>query len=308
MIPPQIYGLLGFPVKHSFSPAMHNAAFKELKMHAEYRLFEVKPEELEGFLLGDILVKDIHGNCAYSNDILGFNVTIPHKIKAKEILSEAFPSRAEKELSHNIEVAGAINAVKRVGLKLKYRNTDVPGFSRSLKQDLRFNSKGKNVLIIGCGGAGRAAIASLSWKGAYTKKIYVYESNRDAAMAARRHFSQFHFIKKPLEFISIEQLSNTLKQCQLLVNASPVGMHEGDISPVKKEFLAKNKELSVYDVVYNRQTQLITDAKALGYPAVGGLGMLLYQGVMSFEYWTGKKAPEAVMKDALEKEILKCRK
>jgi len=308
MIPPKIYGLLGFPVKHSFSPAMHNAAFKALKIHAEYRLFEVKPEDLQGFLLGDILVKDIHGNSTFSNDILGFNITIPHKVKAKEILSEAFPSHGEKELFHNIEVSGAINTVKRVGPKLKYRNTDVPGFSRSLKQDLRFNSKGKSVLLIGCGGAGRAAIASLSWKGAYTKKIYVYESDRDVVRSARNHFLQFPFMKKILEFISVEQISNTLKECHLLVNASPLGMHEGDVSPVKRELLARNKELSVYDVVYNRQTQLITDAKSLGYPAASGLGMLLYQGIMSFEYWTGKKAPEAIMKDALEKEILKCRK
>lgn len=308
MIPPKIYGLLGFPVKHSFSPAMHNAAFKELKINAQYRLFEVKPEDLQGFLLGDILVKDIHGNAAFSNEILGFNITIPHKVKAKEILSEVYPSHGEKELFHNIEVSGAINTVKRVGPKLKYRNTDVPGFSRSLKQDLKFNSKGKSVLLIGCGGAGRAAIASLSWKGAYTKKIYIYESNRDVVRSARNHFSQFPFMKKLLEFISVEQISNTLKQCHLLVNASPLGMHEGDSSVVKKDLLKKNKELSVYDVVYNRQTQLITDAKSLGYPAAGGLGMLLYQGVIAFEYWTGKKAPEAVMREALEKEILKCRK
>ena len=308
MIPPKVYGLLGFPVKHSFSPVMHNAAFKELKIHAEYKLFEVKPEELSDFLLGDILVKDIYGSPVFSKDILGYNVTIPHKIKAKEILSEAYPSHGEKELSHYNEVSGAINTVKRVGPKLKYRNTDVPGFTRSLKQDLKFNSKYKSVLLLGCGGAGRAVIASLSWKGAYIKKIYVYESNLEAARAARRHFSQFPFMKKILEFISVEQISNTLKQCHLLVNASPVGMHEGDVSPVKKEILSKNKELSVYDVVYNRKTQLITDARSLGYPAAGGLGMLLYQGVISFEYWTGKRAPEAIMREALEKEISKCRK
>jgi shikimate dehydrogenase len=308
MIPPKVYGLIGYPVTHSFSPAMQNAAFKALAIHAEYRLFEVKPEELQDFLLNDILVKDIHGNAVYARDILGFNITIPHKINAKRILGEAFPCRAEQEIAHYMEVSGAINTVKRVGDKLKYRNTDVPGFSRSLKQDLKFNSKDKSAFLIGCGGAGRAVIASLTWKGAYIKKIYVYESNRDAVKSARRHFSQFPFMEKRLEFIFEEQVSKSLSQCQLLINASPVGMKESDPSPIDKKLLAKNKGLCVYDVVYNRQTQLIKDAKELGYPAAGGIGMLLYQGIQAFEYWTGKKAPEALMRKALEKEMLKCRK
>ena len=306
MVPPKVYGLIGYPVKHSFSAVMHNAAFKALGIRAEYRLFEVKPEELKDFLLNDVLIKDIHGEAVFAKDILGFNITIPHKIHAKTILSQAFPYSAPQESTHYMEISGAINTVKRVGDKLKYCNTDAPGFAKSVKQDLRFNSKYTSILLIGCGGAGRAIIASLTWKGAYTKKIYIYENNREAVKAAKSHFSQFPSVSKKLEFIFTEQVPNTLKQCDLLINASPVGMKEADAPVLDKKILAANKELRVYDVVYNRQTELVKAAQELGIPVSGGLGMLFYQGVLSFEFWTGKKAPEEVMRKALDKEMRKC--
>lgn len=311
MIPPIIYGLIGYPVKHSFSPIMHNEAFHALKINAEYRLFEVKPTELEGFLLDDIPVKDVDGNLVSKEDIFGFNITIPHKVKAREILEKKFPFKQDaSQMLQNlyyVKLSGAINTAKRADGELKYFNTDATGFFKSLTYKeplpfcLGFEPKGKNILLIGCGGAGRAIIASLSWKNVGVKKIYINDINDKAISSAKKHFQQlpqYPHLEKILEFILTKDIAQVIKDCHLLINASPVGMKEGDSSVVDKKLL--HKDLSVYDVVYNRETQLIKDAKSLKLPARNGLGMLLYQGVDAFELWTGQ-APLEVMHNALIK-------
>jgi shikimate dehydrogenase len=197
-----------------------------------------------------------------------------------------------------------------LGNKLGYWNTDIFGFCKALKEDLKFDNKDKNVLLIGCGGTGRAIIAGLSWKKQYTRKIYIYENNEQVVRSAQKYFfqdlsSQFSFLKQKLEFISIGQIPQVIKKCQLLVNATPIGMESDEGSAIDKNLLEENKHLSVYDVVYNRETRLIKDAKSLELPARGGLGMLLYQGARSFEIWTGKEAPIEIMRQALNKEVNK---
>lgn len=305
----KIYGLIGYPVKHSLSPAMHNAAFQALNINAEYKLFELKPEELEGFLLDNIKVKDTKGESFFSQDIVGFNITIPHKVKARGILEKKFPynqNAPQMQLNlYYVKLSGAINTVKREGHILEYWNTDATGFWKSLTQKeplcLDFVPKGKKVLLIGCGGAGRAIIASLSWVNVGVEKIYINDINEETISSAKKHFSQlpqYPHLGKILEFVLTRDTPRVIKDCRLLINASPVGMEEGDGSVIDKSLLHKN--LSVYDVVYNRGTQLINDAKSLGLPAAGGLGMLLYQGAEAFELWTdGKKAPLEIMRKAL---------
>lgn len=292
-----IYGLIGYPVKHSLSSAMHNAAFEALNINAEYRLFEVEPEKLEDFLLKpDKIFKDTKGNSIRAGDILGFNITVPYKVRALEIAS-LIKNAVPRQYSE-VVLSGAINTVKRENGKLHYRNTDTVGFMKSLREDLKFNSANKNIFIFGCGGAGRAIIAGLICKGAGIKKIFIYDLNKDAIDSAQKHFSKLSaWIEGELEFISLEQIPEKVKDCALLINASPLGMKEGDGSVINKDLLHVN--LSVYDVVYNRQTQLIKDAKSAGLNAVNGLGMLLYQGLKAFELWTGKKAPVEVMRKAL---------
>jgi len=294
-----IYGVIGWPIKHSLSPAMHNAAFKELGIEAEYKLFEVRPEELEDFILK-------------RKDVAGFNITIPHKIKAKEIIDKNFSKNLdfdliEKDLYY-VKLTGAINTVKRSGNNLDYINTDAHGFLKALKENLEFDTKNKNALLIGCGGAGRAIIAALSWKQMQIRQIYVYEINKTQIDSINEHFSkltieQQRILKEKIEFISLEQLSAKIKTCQLLVNASPIGMKEEDASPIDKKLL--HKGLFVYDVVYNRETQLVKDTKSLfgEKHASGGLGMLLYQGAHAFEFWTGKIAPIEVMRKALRQAL-----
>lgn len=300
-----IYGVIGWPIKHSLSPAMHNAAFKHLDIDAEYRKFEVKPEELEDFLLKNIKVKDTEGNLIWSKEIVGFNITIPHKIRAREILDKKYKAPLKHE-QFNAILTGAVNTVKRTADTVEYFNTDVLAFQTALREDLKFDAKNKIALLIGCGGAGRAIIAALSWKDIGISKIYVYDINNAQVESTKEHFSKLSknlqdIVKKKVEFISLEQLSTKIKASQLLVNASPVGMKEGDSSPIDKKLL--HEGLSIYDVIYNRKTQLIKDAELLKLSAVDGLGMFLYQGAHAFEFWTGKKAPIDVMRKALLKSL-----
>lgn len=304
----EIYGLIGYPVKHSLSKAMQEAAFKHYGINAEYRLFEITPEKLEDFLLKDIQVKDVNGNSIWARELAGFNITIPHKVKAKEMLLGETTNLIEGitiRQDHYVFLSGAINTIKRDKDKVKliYGNTDAEGFIKSLKEDLNFDTKGKSVIIFGCGGAGRALVAGLTWKSVFIKKIYLYDTNREAIDSAKKHFSRFAFLKEQIEFIAENQISEKIEFSHLLANASPVGMKEGDSSIIDKSLLARNKNLSVFDVVYNRETQLIKDAKGLGLSSAGGLNMLLYQGAAAFELWTDKKAPIDKMRAALLKEL-----
>jgi shikimate dehydrogenase len=294
-----IYGLIGFPVKHSLSPAMHNAAFAKLGIKADYRLFEVAPKDLESFLGGKIKLKDTEGQEFPSAEVRGFNITVPHKVQAREILTKKFPPAGREKIFPYVKISGAINTVKRLDGGLEYWNTDVSGFYRSLKKDLGFDCRNKTVFLVGCGGAGMAVIASLIWKEALgVKKIYVYDLNKIAVDSAKRHFSQFtETVSEKISFISKEEISKVIQECSLLVNATTVGMREGDGSAVDKDLL--HSGLYVYDVIYNRETQLIKDARSCGLPCADGLGMLLYQGAASFEFWTGREAPLEAMRRAL---------
>ncbi len=300
----RLYGLIGYPVKHSLSPAMHNAAFKALGINAAYRLFEVKPQDLNSFLLNpQTKITDTSGKTFCAGDIQGFNITIPHKIKAKEILMPQSAKIRGSTFSSNkwyTLISGAINTVKK---GYPPRNTDVSGFLKSLKVDLGFNTKDKSVLLIGCGGAGRAVIAGLSYGQRKVKKIYIYEKDKEAVSSAKSHFERFSAVSRKLKFITAEQMPKVIKKCHLLVNASPVGMKDDKVSIVKKELL--HKKLSVYDLIYNRKTKLVKDALSLGLPAASGQGMLLYQGAAAFSFWTEEPAPVEVMRSALNKELKK---
>ncbi|MDD3296396.1 MAG: shikimate dehydrogenase [Candidatus Omnitrophica bacterium] len=291
-----IYGLIGFPVKHSLSPAMHNAAFDHFRISAEYRLFETSPEALEDFLLNN-------------KELAGFNITIPHKVKACQILEKNFPPSKNKIWTERslyyVKLSGAVNTVNRTSSGLEYFNTDAEGFLRSAKEKFKFSFGGKTVLLVGCGGAGRAVIAALSWKNLGVKKIYIYDLSQAAIDSLQKHFLSLpeewrRTLKQKIEFISDAQVAEKIKFCQLLVNASPVGMKEGDPLLIDKNLL--HKGLFVYDVVYNRETELIKEARLKGLPAIGGLGMLLYQGVIAWEIWTGMHAPVKEMKEALLKQ------
>lgn len=272
------YGLIGHPVEHSLSPAMQNAAFAAAKVDAEYKLFNVAPDSLEAFL------KDL-----IKNNIAGANVTIPYKVKAKEYIEK------NGVLDKYAERLGAVNTIKVEGGKLKGFNTDGPGFYRSLVEDLKFEPEGKTVFVLGAGGAARAIIMYL---GNGPKKIYVDDIETRMAEEIKKHYEKYYDRRK-LEVVKKGAVKDALNSADLLIQATPVGMDDRDPPPIDIELL--HPGIRVYDLVYNKpMTKLVEWAAKKKLHAATGLGMLLYQGAMAFELWTGKKAPVDVMKKALK--------
>lgn len=274
-----IYGIIGHPVRHSLSPDMQNAAFKACGIEAEYGLFDVEPSALEDFLRN-----------LRSKKISGVNVTIPHKIRAKEYLER------NGTLDANARRLGAVNTIKVAedGSLCGY-NTDGPGFYRSLVEDLGFEPEDRTVFVLGSGGAARAVVMYL---GNGPRAIFISDIDKRAAQALAEHYKKYYDEKK-IVVVEYAGFESSLKKSDLLINTTPVGMKESDPSPVDKSLLRPG--LRVYDLVYNRPaTQLVKEANQLKLHAVTGLGMLLYQGAIAFEIWTGQKAPVDTMKKALK--------
>jgi len=274
----KIYGVLGYPVKHSLSPLMHNAAFRALNINAEYRLFEKAPDELEGFI-----------RSLAEEGICGINVTVPYKEKVIPYLNN---------LSEEAKLISAVNTIKATGNNLEGYNTDGDGFIRHLREDLGFEPGNKRAALLGAGGAARAVSVYLCV--ARAKAIAIYDVDKAKAQALAAMLVE-HFKKVEVRsYNTIKDLN--IKECDLLVNATPVGMKEPDPCIVDEHYI-KNTQL-VYDLVYNpRETKLLKMAKERGAKTSNGLGMLLYQGARAFEVWTGKPAPIEVMRTALNEGV-----
>jgi shikimate dehydrogenase len=280
MAPPKIYGLVGYPVKHSLSPLMHNAVFQALAINAEYRLFEVRPGQLERFF--DSLSQE---------NISGLNVTIPYKEKVIPLLDN---------LSKEASLVGAVNTVRIENNKLEGFNTDGEGFLRHLNDDLKFNPQGKIIAIIGAGGASRAVCVYLAREGPREITVYDIEKTKAELLVAhlKKHFNN-------LEFRQANSLAElNIRNCDLLLNATPVGMKETDPCVIDENFMHNN--LLVYDLIYNpKETKLLKIARIKGARTSNGLGMLLHQGALCFEIWTGQKAPIEIMRSALNEGVKK---
>lgn len=260
---------------------MHNAAFRELGIDAEYSVFDVEPADLDRFL-GD----------AEARKISGLNVTIPHKINARIYVER------RGSLDNSARKLGAVNTIKVEGPALRGFNTDGPGFYRSLVEELKFEPEGKDVFILGAGGAGQAIAMYL---GNGPRKIFVSDVDAKKAADLKERFSGYYEEKK-LEVVGPGDIKTALEGSQLLVNATPIGMKDEDALPIEASLL--HPGLYVYDLVYNRPvTSLVKEASRRRLRAVTGLGMLLYQGAAAFEIWTLKKAPVAVMRRALKEAI-----
>ncbi|MDP2941250.1 MAG: shikimate dehydrogenase [Candidatus Omnitrophota bacterium] len=270
----QIYGLIGYPVKHSLSPAMQTAAFKALGIDAEYKLFELEASRLRDFFAA-----------IPENNIYGFNVTVPYKEKVAPFLDK---------ISDQARLIGAVNTVKVSGAQKLGFNTDGEGFLRHLREGLQFDPQGKTIALIGAGGAAKAVAVYLAMAQAVQISVYDIDNNKLSALVDNLR-SKFPAVK----FKAASALSGLgIGDCHLLINATPVGMKEEDPCVVNEGFL--HPGLLVYDLIYNpKETKLIKMARAAGAKTSNGLGMLLYQGMLSFEIWTGKKAPQEVMQSAL---------
>jgi len=278
--PTRIYGVLGWPAKHSLSPAMHNAAFRALKINAEYKIFEKKPQDLEGFLKS--LTKE---------NIYGLNVTVPYKETVTAFLDN---------ISGEARLIGAVNTIKVSGNRLEGFNTDGEGFLKHLTEDLGFNPQGKIIAIIGAGGAARAISVYLSKNN--PKAIAIYDIDKTKVSALLGHLKE-NF--NNIEFRSADSMEElNIINSDLLINATPVGMKDSDPGLVDEKFI--HKGLLVYDLIYNpKETKLLKIAKEKGARISNGLGMLLYQGALSFEHFTDRLAPIETMRQALKEGVNK---
>lgn len=273
-------GILGYPLGHSLSKVMHEAVMAELGLQGSYDIMETDPEDLIQ------KVKDIK-----RGGYLGFNVTIPFKVPMTMMIDD---------FDEVANLAGCVNTVKVMPDKsLKGFNTDVYGFMSAISDEQKVRVKGKKAVIIGTGGAARAAAIGLSQIG--VKEIDFYTRNIvNASNMANFLRSQFKNVTFNLKQV---QSMADFSDIAILVNASPIGMRGKamDLTPVEPKVLQTMKGGSiVYDIVYNpRKTILLKDAAACGLETIDGCEMLIYQGAKAFEIWTGQKPPVSVMKIAL---------
>ncbi|WP_204700234.1 shikimate dehydrogenase [Halanaerobacter jeridensis] len=276
----KVTGLFGYPVEHSLSPAMHNDAFSELGLNHVYLPFSVEPNNLEQAVAG------LRGL-----NITGVNVTIPHKQNVIPHLDK---------LSEEAELIGAVNTIFNDNGSLIGHNTDGRGFIRSLKEETDFKADGQKVLLVGAGGAARAIAFQLALEGISELLI----SDLDTAKAQSLSSEVEENVDIEVNTVKEEKVETIMDDVDLLVDATPVGMDPHvDVAPVVSAEVM-HSDLIVYDVVYNPQeTVLLEAAQQAGAEAVSGLGMLLYQGVIAFEIWTGEEAPVEVMRTALEEGI-----
>lgn len=272
----RLYGVLGHPVQTSLSPAMQNAGFRALELNALYVAFPVLPERLAAAVTG-----------LSAAGVAGFNLTVPHKLAILPLLDTVTPEA---------EAIGAVNTVRCEaapgGMRLIGTNTDGAGFLRSLDMDLRFDPRGKEVLLLGAGGAARGIAHALLGAGAAT----LWVANRTRARARElAEALKARFPQAEIEGIGLKETGGL--RPHLLVNATTVGMGDGR-SPVHLATLGVRE--AVVDIVYHpAETPLLREAESLGVACTNGIGMLLYQGCAAFEFWTFQRAPEGPMRQAL---------
>ncbi len=263
----QYFGIIGYPIGHSVSPDMHNAAFKHLGLDAIYLKFEVKPEDLRDAIFG-----------AKALGFKGFNVTIPHK---EAVLKFVKP----------VGIAKRIGAVNTIDIpKLEGYNTDAYGALKAL-ESAGVDVEGKVALVVGAGGAGRAIAFILAEKGAT-----VIVTNRTES----RGLKLAEDVRKVGDciFYPYDKLEDLKGKIDIIINATPLGMKGFEQKlPVPEELI--ESKVVVFDTVYNPpETPLIKTAKRKGCKVVYGIDMLVYQGAEAFKIWTGLDAPVDVMKKA----------
>lgn len=274
----RIYGLIGYPIAKSLSPAMHNAAFRKLKLNAVYVLFETQKNDFPRAVKKMKLM-----------NIRGFNVTVPYKEEIIPLLDK---------LDEQARAIGAVNTVLNNKGSLIGYNTDASGFIASLKKEIGLEPENKNIFVIGAGGAARAIGFALA-KGK-ARSITFYDSICSRAEKLAGDIGKIFKVCRVGAIDSIKSAEQMFKESSLLVNASTCGMKASDPLPIDVRCLPKG--IAVYDIIYNpTPTKLVKAAKAKGLRATNGLGMLLYQGALAFEIWTGRRAPIEVMLGALKR-------
>jgi shikimate dehydrogenase len=274
----ELLGVIGYPISHSFSPVMHNAALRHLGLNHIYVPMEIKPQNLEAA---------IKGLCALG--FKGVNVTLPFK--------EAVIPYMNK-LSTRAATVGSVNTIviHSDGTTTGY-NSDGLGFSMAMKEDLKFSCVDKKVVIMGTGGACRAISMEVALSGA--GKIVIAGRNLHKAQILidriKQYYPSIESIATDMNFPDFQQ---KVQDCDLLINATSMGLRPEDPLLVNPDWLTSKTH--VFDSIYNPlETPLLREARKKGCPAANGLTMLIGQGAASFNVWLDINPPIDVMRKAI---------
>ncbi len=272
-------GILGYPLAHSISPAFQQAALDHLGIDARYDSWPTTPQDLPN------RVEQLR-----SDEVMGANVTIPHKESIIPLLDE---------LDQVASAIGGVNTIVNQRGRLKGFNTDAPGFMRGLCEDGAFEPRGTRVVVIGAGGAARAVAYSLA--AAEVSFLAIVNRTPERARSLARD------LRAAFKDVSLEA-SGRLEQdtrYDLLVNCTSIGTRHSETEgmlPIADDLIRAGA--LVYDLVYNpSETRLIEAARERGARTVGGLPMLVYQGAEAFRLWTGVDAPVQVMFEAAKEAL-----
>jgi shikimate dehydrogenase len=279
-------GVVGWPIDHTLSPAMHNAAYAEMGLNWAYLPFAV-PDQGALMRFADM---------ARGVPFVGFNVTMPYKQAILELCDE---------VAMLAQMAGAVNTVHCTEGRLIGYNTDSRGLLESLAEEAEFIPEGKRVVLLGAGGAAGAAVASFI----LGKAAHLTIVNRDVERAEALKDRAARYLRG-MEVVTTspdDGAEAAIRAADLVVNATPLGMKPDDGSPIPVEWL--HPGLTVYDMVYcAHPTALQAGASAAGARALGGLGMLVAQGALAIDIWTENTqvhAPRATMRAAVEQALVR---
>ncbi|MCK5706992.1 MAG: shikimate dehydrogenase [Candidatus Aureabacteria bacterium] len=273
-----LYGIVGCPIKHTASPAMHNCLFNHDSIRAVYIPIELKKTQLKIFFETAKFL------------FSGLNVTVPYK---KDVIS--YIDLLDK---HALRM-NSVNTVKRENDVLKGYNTDFIGLHKALKGNFSLSLKGKDVCILGAGGAASSALYLALQENA--RNIVIVNRTLKKAVLLASSFKgtgdKIFTAKK-----DSRKASDYINGSQIIINATSLGLKKKDPMPLKKKDLTKKQY--IFDMIYNpADTKLIASAKEKGCKAANGLDMLLYQGAESYRIWTGKTPDISLMRKAVKKII-----
>jgi shikimate dehydrogenase len=272
----EILACFGQPVDENPTGVMQEAGFRELGLHWRYLTIAVPPAKLREAVAG-----------ARALGFRGFNCTIPHKVAVMQYLDEIAPDAA---------VIGAVNTVRREGDRLIGENTDGKGFLHGVRTDAGLDPRGRRAVVLGAGGAARAIVTELALAGAAEVLVVNRSPERGQTMVADLAAKT----GRPIRFEPWRGEYAISGDIDLVVNATSIGLYPDVEAMPPVKLSGARPGMLVCDVVFNPpETPLLAEARRLGLPTLDGLSMLVYQGTIGFQLWTGREAPAAVMKQAL---------
>jgi shikimate dehydrogenase len=276
----ELLACFGQPVDENPTGVMQEAGFRELGLNWRYLTIEVPPAKLREAIAG-----------VRAFGMRGLNLTIPHKVAVMQHLDEIAPDAA---------VIGAVNTVRREGDRLIGENTDGKGFLHGVRSDAGVDPRGKRAVVLGAGGAARAIVTELALAGAADVLVVNRSVERGRAMVADLAAKT----GRPIRFEPWRGVYAVTAATDLLVNATSIGLFPDVDAMPPVDLGGARPGTLVSDVVFNPpETPLLAAARRLGLPTLDGLSMLVYQGAIGFELWTGYEAPAGVMKQALARAL-----